>query len=67
MSVKEKKDRISPEPPTYASGLTTKRNPYVENIKPDKFYKCIEQANQFFNQEGPDPAVCKAMELSWQR
>ena len=51
LPVKDKKDRISPGPPTYASGLMTERNPNGGKIKPSKFFKRLDQANQFFKQK----------------
>ena len=51
MLVKEKNDGSSPGPPTYASGLTTERNPYSGKIKPAKFCKRLDQANQLFKRK----------------
>ena len=81
LPVKVKKDRSFSGPPTYASGLTTKRKPYGRKINPVEFWKSLEQANKSFkrkcDKEGeeitlyqkkfPDQAVCEAMEISHQR
>ena len=48
LPVEEKKDGSLSGPPTYASGLTTERNPYSGKIKPAKFCKRLDQAKHFF-------------------
>ena len=48
LPVKKNKERSFPGPATYASSITIKINPYIRNIKPADFCKCLEQAKQFF-------------------
>ena len=66
LPVEEKKDGSSTGPLTYASGLTIKINSYGVKINPSEFCKGLDQAKHLFKQEGPDQAVCGAMELSQQ-
>ena len=47
MTVKDKRDGSFPGLFTYSSGLTTKINSYGRKINFAKFYKRLDQANQF--------------------
>ena len=51
LPAKEKKDGSLLGYSTYATGITTERKPYSGNIKPSKFCKRLDQANQSFKQK----------------